>query len=97
MSDVRQYCVCRRPSITAHASARDPSFAATPTGEASAPRAAKFLILVTSSLGLWWGIWLAVRSVALALLCSGSFSGCKTSHPRSGGRLAGSSTWPASP
>jgi len=58
MSDVQS------PSMTAHLSEHDPSFAAKPTGEASAPQAVEFWILVTLSLGLWWGIWLAVRSVS---------------------------------
>ena len=53
-------------TITAYASGHDPALAAKPSREASAPPAAKFWLLVTLALGLWWAIWLAVRSVASA-------------------------------
>jgi hypothetical protein len=67
LRDGQQDCVFRSRRITVHDAAHEPALRARSFREAAVPRAAKFSILVTLSFGLWWGIWLALRSVVLAL------------------------------
>jgi len=62
MRDVQRDRVLRSPCAVAEQE-REPDAAAKPNRNMTIPRAAKFVILTLLSLGLWWGIWAALRSM----------------------------------